>query len=597
MSQVALKEELSQKCDEAFSKYTEENNSYAISMQYLARIFQQLAHNENDLKVKHALELIGKVCSCVLDLNSKDIFKPYMLVNNPYQRSFIPSDLTKSDFNCLIEILNCVNQPILKARIADILWSYNKPRNILHVRTAIENYILIDFNKFSIDTYHFWHRATSLAKSINQQDYLDRIKNILLQEIDNPTSDWKFHKFQIAEIFLKTELGKDIFENLAEKMLSESKKFSAKSDDFKKVEDYLSIAKKLFDKANDEDKKIECIFLLANAIEQHGDFKSENSHMVSNHFYKLALKTYLEIPNSYRTKYNIERYLDKIKEKITLSGNNIIDEMEAIKITKDISPLQNQSINHVKNKNSLCEALLYFSGVFTHNGYQAILNETKTQISQSVLTHIAPFTAISQDGRAIEKIESLSFDGSNQEEVIFKTAIKNFGAIRMNIAVFGCILPALKQIQEEFIISKDFLIELCRYSSIVPEKRENLVAAALYYGFEWDFATCIHLLAPQVENIVRQLLKKNGITTTTGAEDIEHEIGLSALLEKSEAKEILGDDLWFELQAVFTSSLSANLRNMVAHSLLDDETSNAYYSVYAWWLIFKWVIRSIGEEQ
>lgn len=105
------------------------------------------------------------------------------------------------------------------------------------------------------------------------------------------------------------------------------------------------------------------------------------------------------------------------------------------------------------------------------------------------------------------------------------------------------------------------------------------------------------MLAPQVENIVRQLLKKNGITTTSGAEDIEHEIGLSALLEKSEAKEILGDDLWFELQAVFTSSLSANLRNMVGHGLLDDETSNSYYSIYGWWFILKWIVRSIGERQ
>ena len=595
MSQVALKEKLSQKCDEVFSKYTKENDSYSISLQYLASIFQQLANNENALDVKQALELIGKVCSCMLDLNSKDIFKPYMTLNN--QRSFIPSDLTESDFNHLIEILNCVNQPILKARIADILWSYSKSKNIQYARMAIENYIFNDFALFSIENYTFWHRATYLAKSTKQRDYLDRIKNVLLQEIDNPTSDWEFHKFQVAEIFLKTELDKDIFENLAEKMLSESKKFSAKSDDFKKAEDYLSIAKKLFDKANNKDKKIECIYLLAQATEQHGDFKSL-SNMVANHFYKLAFQIYRTIRTSHREIYNVEHNLISVQNKITQSGNKIIDEMELLKTQKiDISLLQIQSINHVKNKNSLFESIYYFSGVHSFN-YQSILDEAKNQINNSIFSHIAPFTAISQDGRAIDKIESLSLDGNNQDKVIFKTAIKNFGTIRVQLAVLGCILPALNQIQEEFVIPKDFLIELCHYSPVVPEKRENLVATALYYGFEGDFPTCIHLLAPQVENMVRQLFKKQGITTThTDKENIEHEIGLSALLEKPEAKEILGDDLWFELQAVFTSSLSANLRNMVGHGLLDDETSNSYYSIYGWWFILKWIIRSIGERQ
>lgn len=465
------------------------------------------------------------------------------------------------------------------------------------INKSIENYILLDFTKFSIDTYNFWHRATSLAKSTKQQDYLEKIKNTLLQEIDNPTSDWEFHKFQIAEIFLKTELDKDIFENLAEKMLSEREKFNVKSDDFKKVEDYLSIAQKLFDKANNKDKKIECIYLLAQATEQHGDFKSQ-SNMVANHFYKLALQIYREIPNSHRSKYNVEQNLISIQNKITQSGNKIIDEMELLETPPiDISPLKNQSVNHVKNKITLSEAMCYFSGVHSFN-YQSFLDETKNQVNNSILNHIAPFTAISQDGRTIDKIESLSFESNNQDEVIFKTAIKNFGTIRVPLAVSGCILPALNQIQAEFVVPKDFLIQLCLYSPIVPEKRENLVATALYYGFEGDFSTCIHLLAPQVENMVRQLFKKQGITTThTDKENIEHEIGLSALLDKSEAREILGDKLWFELQAVFTSSLSANLRNMVGHGLLDDETSNSPYSVYGWWFILKWIIRSIGENQ
>lgn len=578
---------LAQECDEIFSKYAEENNGYAVDIWYLADTFHRLAKNAQNSEIKQELELLETICFYTLDLNSKEIFKP----NNYY--SFIPSDLTQNDFNLLVKILEYINHPIIKSRIADILWLYHKPKKIEYANIAIENYILVDFTKFSTGNYDCWHRATFLAKSIKNQQYLDKIKNTLLQEIDNPTSDWEFHKYHIAKIFLETEIDKNIFEDLASKMLSERNKFDAKSDDFNIAENYLKIAQKIFDKANNTDKKIDCIYLLAQATEQYGDFRSE-SNIASNHFYKLALQIYRQIPSSHRETYNIEEKLNSIQNKITQSGNKILNELKLLEtVPIDISLLQDQSINHVKNKKTLYEAICYFSGVFRYKNYQSILEETKNQINNFTINYIAPFTAISQDGRAIDKIDSLKFDNSNQDEIIFKTAIKNFGSIRVQLAVSGCILPALNQIQKEFIIPKDFLIELCHCSPIVPEKRENLVATALYYGFERDFSTCIHLLAPQVENMVRQLLKKQGITTThTDKEGIENEIGLSALLDKSESKGILGDELWFELQAIFTSSLSANLRNMVGHGLLDDDTSNSYFSVYAWWLILKWIIRS-----
>ena len=196
----------------------------------------------------------------------------------------------------------------------------------------------------------------------------------------------------------------------------------------------------------------------------------------------------------------------------------------------------------------------------------------------------------------ISFIPPLALDGSNRDEVILKKAIKNFG-IHMHLAVEGCILPALNQIQKEHLFPKEFLIQLCKLSAIVPEKREILVANALYQGFEWDFRSAIHLLAPQVENMVRQLLKRNGLVTThTDPNGIENEMGLSSLVSIVGAREILGDDLWFELQAVFTDSLSANLRNEVGHGLLDDETSNSLYSVYAWWMVLRLVIHNVMPE-
>ena len=315
--------------------------------------------------------------------------------------------------------------------------------------------------------------------------------------------------------------------------------------------------------------------------------------MVANHFYKMALQRYRQIPNSYRNTLQIDQKLDLIQEKITQSGLIITDELQLISTKEmDISQLQEQSINLVKNKESALESLLYFAGVSSCN-FESIWKSTENYIQNSVVSSLLGATSVSLDGRKISSIPPLALDGNNRNEVILKNAIKNFG-IHMHLAVKGRILPALNQIQEEHIFPKDFLVELCKLSDIVPEKREILVANALYQGFEWDFRSAIHLLAPQVENMVRQLLKRKGLVTThTGQNDIENEMGLSSLVSIDGAREILEDDLWFELQAVFTDSLSANLRNEVGHGLLDDDTSNSLYSVYAWWMILRLVVHKV----
>lgn len=582
-------EQLNRILKEILSKIHEENQ---YQMWFISRYLQFQIEQESDNSTKNSLLLMSKICSCSLDVSSRDVFKPLIESNEQY--SFVPSNLTLLDIKYLSEIVNDIDLPQLKARVADMLWLYAKPRDINHLKIAIQHYIDIPLSKniFQIDIYVFWHRATSLAKSTKQQDKIDDIKNKLIQEIENPTSDWNFHKLEISKIFMETELDKNIFEYLADKLILEQQKFNIQNN-FNIIEQYLNTAIILLNKAKLKDKEMDTIFLLAKTMEKYGDLKSNDSNIVANYFYKMALQIYRKVPSQYRSQYKIESLLSCIENKITNSGKMIIDEMKTSEISIDISEIQKKCIERVQDKKSLPETLLYFSGIY-HADYIKILKKTENITKSSILSYVAPNISISNDGRQTNEIPVLT--EHNQGEIIFKKAIQNFPST-MGLVVQGCILPALNQIQKEWIIPKNFLISLCASSSIVPEDRVILTANALYFGFERDFSTAIHLLSPQVENIVRQLFKKQGITTTTiDTQGVENEIGLSSLLDKEKAKEVLGDDLWFELQAVFTNSLSSNLRNTVAHGLLNDESSNSVESIYAWWFVFKWIIRSIPIE-
>lgn len=592
-SNFLSKEETSIKIDEIFSKLSDEEKN---SLFRIHSILKNIATNETNTKLRKSLFLLSNICSPMIDLESRnDPFQPFMTWGN--KRSFLPIDLINEEILYLSSIVDEDLPPILKARIADILWTYSKPKNKKHSEIAIENYISMDVfdDFFEPDVHVFWERAVMLAKQTKNSSLIEKIKSKLLEEIENPSTNWDFYLLTIIEIFDNTDLDEERNYKLAEKLLEKQKEFNHKQQ-FHIVEKYLELAAKLFKKSGNAEDSYKSLALLSQAIENHGDYRKNESAMVANSFYKLAFQRYREIPKSYRSILQIDQKLDTVQEKITQSGLLITDELKLISTKEmDISDLQEHCANHVKGKQTAFESLLYFSGVSSCN-FESIWKSTENNINNFPTSSLFGATSVSPDGRKISSIPPLALDGNNRDEVILKNAIKNFG-IHMHLAVEGCILPALNQIQKEHLFPKEFLIQLCKLSAIVPEKREILVANALYQGFEWDFRSAIHLLAPQVENMVRQLLKRNGLVTThTDPNGIENEMGLSSLVSIVGAREILGDDLWFELQAVFTDSLSANLRNEVGHGLLDDETSNSLYSVYAWWMVLRLVIHNVMPE-
>lgn len=571
--------------------FSELSNEEQLSLVEISSNLNKSGNCEIEPELKKSLLLLANICLLKLNSESRnDPFQSYISIGN--NRSFHPIDLKAEEILCLSNIIDEDIPSIIKARIADILWTCSVPKNKKYSEIAIESYISMDVcdDFFEPNIYTFWERAVVLAKQTKNNSLIEKIKSKLLNEIDHPSTSWDLHLLKIIEIFDNTDLDKGLNHELAEKLLEKQKEFNHEKQ-FHIAEKYLESATKLFKKAGNAEDSCRSLAFLAQATENHGDYRKNESAMVANHFYKIALQRYRQIPNSYRNTLQIDQKLDTIQEKITQSGLLITDELKLISTEQmNISELQEQSINHVKDKQTAFESLLYFSGVSSCN-FGSIWKSTENNINNSPISSLFGATSVSVDGRKISSIPPL--DGKNRDEVILKNAIKNFG-IHMHLVVEGCILPALEQIQQEHLFPKEFLIQLCKFSSIVPEKREVLVANALYQGFEWDFRSAIHLLAPQVENMVRQLLKQNGLVTThTDPNGIENEMGLSSLVSIVGAREILGDDLWFELQAVFTDSLSANLRNEVGHGLLDDDTSNSLYSVYAWWMILRLVVRNV----
>ena len=86
------------------------------------------------------------------------------------------------------------------------------------------------------------------------------------------------------------------------------------------------------------------------------------------------------------------------------------------------------------------------------------------------------------------------------------------------------------------------------------------------------------------------LLKSDGPITTVLEKGIKEENGLDTLVDLPEMGNVFGEDLAFEIHALFCDHLGPNFRNDVAHGLVDDPGSESPASIYAWWFLLKPVL-------
>jgi hypothetical protein len=533
------------------------------------------------------MRLLSQACSMMIDAKSiNEPFKPFLQDFQAGRRSTIPDDFTKAELVFFESILEHIDEPMLKGRLADILWLCRKPKDPSHARIAIEAYtshtIQIDTWRRGIDKC--WERASRLCLQIKDNKKLEAIEEQLYAAFQVEYPESPFMLLWLAQLLDRHGLGSDKRGEIAQRLYSIAQNLQQQSN-FKGARSYLELAAKNYQQCRDEKGWLDSLTLIAECFEQEGDTRASDaspSQMVSNSFYENAIQAYRCIPVKHRDVYDVENKLHNLREKLSESGEASLGEMELIQTPGiDIKEMVEASIAHVTGKQSIEEVLMYFTGFSSVSNYESLKKNAEESITQHSLSSLFGSKHMSADGRVVAKTPSLDLSG------------KNF-SIDMQLAVEGEILPALDQILIEHRITRDFLEALCYHSPLVPSKREKLTATALWLGFEYDFSNAIHLLCPQLEHIVRVQLKEAGAhTSNVDQNGIENENGLSTLLDLPEAESVFGKDIIFEIKAVFADALGPNLRNEVAHGLLDDNSASSIGGIYAWWMVLRLITRSL----
>jgi hypothetical protein len=181
---------------------------------------------------------------------------------------------------------------------------------------------------------------------------------------------------------------------------------------------------------------------------------------------------------------------------------------------------------------------------------------------------------------------------SNQEEFNANLSRNRWRDLHIRI------LRDIKRVMDiDTLITKDLvaqLIERCN-TSFIPADRTHLFIEGIYAGFQNDFITAAHILIPQVENSLKNIVELCQRNTTRLAEDIQNDNTLGTILELEKNGKMLDGicnrDLLKELNSFLIDNNSVNFRNQLCHGLMTPLLID-YYGIYLWWLVIKLVTQT-----
>ena len=557
------------------------------------------AMGSDNLRLGKVYWLLADACCMTIDPGSRN--EPFKLRPNFYnRRSIVDGDFSENDMYFFEMIAADVEDYRLKARLADLVWLRQDHRDIQFALMAIDAYrqIPLDSDIWVRGGRECWQRAITLTLLLKSSagNRLQEMENSIFEVLSSATSADIYRVFRMADLLSKYKLGASHQLVIAEKLKLLSQEFD-EGKDYNKARDYAEASARWYGSLGEKDKSIKMVIALAEGWAKEAVARVEadkSSSMVAAGFYENAIQVYRTIPKAQREVFAVDQRIAELHKLMSDAGEKAIGEMKVTSTPGvNISDLMEAARVSVSNK-PITEALNAFVNLSPFESFSESEDKAIKQINDFPFSAIFSSTHVSQDGRVIAKTPGTGFarELTHEDSDVWSRMVQDYGML-IGIIVQGWINPALAILSIEHRLREIDFLGMVQQSPIVPPGRKRIFAKALFSGYDGDFITAIHILIPQIEHMVRFHLKNSGgKTTTLNSNGIETENGLSTLVELPEMKAVFGEDLSFEIKALFCDAIGPNLRNQLAHGLLDDRACNSTHGAYAWWLGLKIVFNT-----
>ena len=456
--------------------------------------------------------------------------------------------------------------PILSARYLGLVWDFHlkicnaKPPHTIGI-AYIHSLLKIaneDYHKREVDVIEKLKRALTLSISFNNPKLIKDCKLSIINynkrhSVDSKPGLWaRAYDLLIdnKKILLTSDEEKDLIlelENKLARMLGEQKVDVWGADIA--VERLASYYKK----TNQQNQLYRVLSIIREAYAKTTNDKTAMQISAGlEHLYKLF------------TKFNFKEDAEKILIELRTLGPKVVEELKTISVSHDLSKEEIEKYLNQMTSGTLEKVLYRIVAEFIPSKEDAKKQVLKHSKNHPLLYLIGTNQIQDHKGRVIATIGSLEddLDGHIVQEV---SKNLSFSSIFLRWVIQETI--------NKHNLNTESVIAFISKSPVIEDPRLLIIKEGLDAYFNGNFFIAIHLIIPQIEEAIRNLVEMGGggvlKASRTGGYNLRT---FDDILRDELVCEIFGEDITNYLIVLFTDQRGWNLRNNVCHGLASPNT-------------------------
>ncbi|MDB6017483.1 MAG: hypothetical protein JWR19_1972 [Pedosphaera sp.] len=553
-------------------------------MSYHGLLSQALVdcQNKGDSKGVSVYRLLGGMTSWNPSYDdSNDKYKPM------FAGAIVPENYGEGDLDTLEKLLPEVTDPEFKSRVADLLWIRRKKKNPDHAKVAVQAFLesaaVLEAGTYDCIFTGRIKRAVQLSVVLGRES--DRFIATLLH-VENLIQKYSVtgQPWICADLMnILLEYGANNHE-MYSVLCGKIAQHHQNQNEFSWAQNYWRLQSRWLRMGGGDSEAIRIALVNeAEAIVLEADAATKRK-IPSYGAAKGILAKGIE---ALRRAGGDAKRVEELRKLHAEHAKKSLSELITISIPADDFTEHVQNVIKAVKGQSLEHALLWLGNIPPTN--VASLRATLIQ-NGSPFSFLFATEYLDDEGKTVARTEGASPTAKDLEEEHIKAKMFEMaGRVQWNLRAQTTIIPALSQINSEHNIEPRDFAFLLLHNPFVSHGREDIIARALLAGLRGDWLVATHLIPPQIEHMLRYILAQRGkLTSSLDSEGIEAEYPLGKLLcAISDIEELLGKDLLFDLRGILVEKPGVNLRNRMAHGLMNN---NAFYdlsAIYLWWLLLK----------
>lgn len=545
------------------------NKRYSLS----PNLFIEADRTELSEEERSIFDLLKNIVSLGTKIHNDGIEFHPMFVMADGSRTFSIEDISEDDY-LILHSLKLEKMPlILRALIADILWTNKKEFNAAKI-AANAYWELFTFwyrDDDNVGTIDIIRRAVCISAQTKQTLLFEKIQGWFVDFLEKKAANNDgFFALRVMELFFgQKNFDVSIFLPVLDDLID------GNSDNIAKVEQAYKLKTECLFKLKRKEDAIKNNNLLADYYLEFAEeiFKKDiQGALRAVNFYQKGIMLYRNNGESDKADAAHKRLVEIQKEipkimvpfSVELDIKGVIDNLKA-----NMEGL------------SFEECVIRLTQMFVFEKQEDIKKSVIEEFKDNPISHLFGKSLINAQGQTVLALHPLDIHDPEKDPKLMELHMYQNALEKQKVAGDIWVKNALIIIRDKFVIDKSMVEFLVKDNPIIPDGRERIFQSGLYMFLNGDYYEALHILAPQVENLFRNIAREvGGLTVTLEKDGSSMEKVLSSILSLPELVDCYDNDILFTFRGLLNEQAGANIRNEIAHGIISEYACSTGVCLY-----------------